>query len=188
MTNLTKYQRNNIRRRAVDDKFDPLFKAMERKENDLAMAVREHLYGPHLKAVDEFDAAHPGWLRYASGMQVNVGGWHVPLIFIERQTMQQNPGGYSHSPVLTINDDNLRDKIRAHLAEKEELETDRRKAERSIEVMLAGFRSTKQLREGWPEGKEYWEPVIGLDDKKPSLPTVQISTVNSILGLPKETT
>lgn len=184
MTNLSNIHRDEIRRRAIADKYNPLTKALEERENALALEVREHLYGPHLKAAEEFDANHPDWLRKASGLLLNVG-WVTDLIFAERQLLPQEEIRYG-TRYITLHDEILREKVRALANDKKDLNTQRNIDDNKVGRMLDGFKSTRQLREGWPEGKAYWEPVIGLDDKKVLPPAIPTAAVNAALGLPKE--
>lgn len=184
MTNLSNHHRDEIRRRAIADKYNPLFNALEERENNLALEVREHLYGPHLKAAAEFEANHPNWLRKGFGLLLNVG-WTIELIFKDQQLLPREELRYGQRQI-PINDETLREKVRSFANDKRDLNVKRNTDDDTVEKMLSGFKSTRQLREGWPEGKAYWEPVIGLDDKKILPPAIPTSAVNAALGLPKE--
>lgn len=180
MAKLTNENRFTIRNLAIADKFDPLTQDLWAIERALAEEIRQDAYGPILKELEPLAEKYPEWFRFSNYICIRNG--YSGNFHFGKSVITPGYNGYS----VDTSNRALIDKTRAHKDNEKDVRQQREQAEKKLDAMLSQFGTTKQLREGWPEGKPYWVQVIGIEDKANTLPAIRTEEVNAIFGLPKE--
>lgn len=177
MTRLTKSMREMILNNAIADKFKKQQDEFEQREMDIADAIYLEVTTKEEREAVKI-LIKKGWLSSSHSMFVSARGYSTNLVTRE-------PVLYNMSRLQTVkNSDALIEYLTAKNKFNETLQDTKHKLRR----MLESISSVKQLREAWPEGAEYYDPVAKQYTRTPNLPTVRVEEINKLLGLPKETT
>lgn len=176
---LTKEYRDRIERLAIADTFDKEREALRAREHALFDKVFNAVVPENVREL--FDVMQD-WVKTSPWHIVNAGGWQVNFV-TEKHYPVSNANGYNSR--LDLTDEALIEEVRAFSTERDAFDERRRAASHALETMLANAKTFNRLKESWPEGKDYWEPVW-VEATTNQLPALDISTVNKALGLPKE--
>lgn len=180
MTRLTIAMRDAIRTKAVKGKFDALQAALAERGHKLALRAHTRAFG---KQTVEQARHMPGeWIAYRRTVQYRVNGMLIALT-----TEQDQP--VPHPVAMNISNPTLEpglfaDEVIAHAQDSEQLTKERKRVGGELYRHLERFNTFKALREGWPEGKAVYEPILREYEQNSTLPAVIPDSLNKELGLP----
>jgi len=121
----------------------------------------------------------PGkWFRHCSCLRFNVGGQQHYLT-AEHEVVTPYD---SHCALLGVLDAIIGDEVMAHARAKEDLKTARNEADAKITGLLYSITTMKQLVELWPEGKEFYQDSLSIDNKTGAV-AIRFDDMNARLGL-----
>lgn len=144
-------------------------------------------YREHVKALPL------DYLNTSHAKPVRLNGIHAQLAFLHRPddtsgSMENLTAyrvrGFAPGIDMTVNDDQLRNRYEAIMAEKQKLEDEVVGARMKLQALLKSVTTFKRLREVWPEGEFFYKP-FEQERRSPPLP-VPISQLNEIFKVPRE--
>lgn len=176
MTKLNTDLRKKIYHMALDDTFDKEFKAFRTKEGALALEVWESMVDLNQrKALSKIDSK---FISHSSTLRVNARGWTV-LLRLDKA--MPDKWGYES---VHLTDEAMIERVRKHAQDEGDMLKRHTEGQKSLWTMLTQATTFEQLATAWPEGKEYYAPVLEQHNKK-TLPVIDVANVNKALGLPK---
>jgi hypothetical protein len=184
MGKLTKYEREDIARRAVAGAF-------EQREAELAVAadaLAREAYNVIVPLAEQKLAAKlpANWLRRDNCLRYNVGGQDITLcvegegFLVPYRAAGSSEGSYSCNRQGVIPHGELCDRIQAHAILADQTKNEKRAAYRATLAMLESIGTTTKLHEVWPQGAPFYSPLAS---KPAGLPAVRVNEVNAMLGL-----
>lgn len=178
---------NMDRDRVIDAAISASFAKRTEEQNAASDRLGRACYEAVFKAAERKAAAAmpEGWLRLDACLRFNVGGLNVVLHLLGDGVPV--PGGRGHSchRLGAISDTDLVTAVQDHLSEVETLESDERKARKSLRALLYSVNTLKALRELWPEGAPFFSH-LEMRTGATNLPAPQITELNAMLGLQSE--
>lgn len=179
MTRLNNLHRDAILRAALNDTVVKEHETIKARGEALFKQIFEQLVPK--KERELLDKVPKEWLCKGNSFTINAAGWQVRLNLKENYPNKWSWG------TINLTDEKLIEAVRTH-AEAEEASRHRVvDAKEALKNLLAKAPSFERLKEAWPEGKDYWEPVWVIETRK-TLPALDVKSVNEKLGLPKEVT
>lgn len=179
MARMNQTHRTEIREAALKDIYIPIRDDLERRRAELFDRIyNAAVSDDERKAMAGID---PAWLCMSQHFQVNAGGYVLSFMLKKAYPSKWNSRAYDR---INITDEGLIQEARDMQTEDEGLTTQYRRAYDSLFNLLDSARTFEALAKSWPEGEEYWKPVWERE-KGQSLPAIQVSEVNRVLGLPK---
>lgn len=178
MTKLTNAQRDDIRIIAICDTFDKEQEALLDKEHDLF----ERIYNSFVLESERKLLAKvpPEWLKQSSRFYVNAGGYRIVM-----RARKPFPDKWEYNRI-DLKDQQMIEEVRAHEAAHDAYKDRRSNADKALANLLKSVTTFERLKQAWPEGKEYWEPLWIEAVKPTNLPSVEVKSINAMLGLPKD--
>lgn len=178
-TKIRNWQRDRIRRAALDKRFEAEEKHLDALEDLLATAVFHDVLGPEEKLIETLP---DGWLPMASSICVRFGPDVARLNFDEEgPTPHKLTDGVCAVYDVTHEFSEQWEDIRHAREDIKEL---RARLSAQISAVLASCSTFPQLMKRWPEVREFAEACASLGpDNVVSLPAINISTLNEALGL-----
>lgn len=177
MTRLNNDHRERIERAAVADTFDK--EQAELKAQEYALFDRIYNWAVPEAERELLAKVAEHWLIRRQHFNVNAAGWRIQF-----STSKPYPDKWGYD-TINLTDEQLIAEVRAYADAYEDYRKRRSAGIGALENMLSMARTFEALQKSWPEGKDYWEPVW-LNETNKTLPAVDVTSVNRMLGLPKE--
>jgi hypothetical protein len=118
------------------------------------------------------------WLRTCDCLRFNANGWQVTLCVGRQMPTPAN----AYCSLLGNVTGELAERVQQFGQDKERFREDERKAISEMESFLCGFRSFKQLRDNWPEGKPFYQNY-DVDRTEANVPAHRVKSINEMLGI-----
>ncbi|MGU3286501.1 Nmad5 family putative nucleotide modification protein [Methylobacterium mesophilicum] len=178
---LTKDDRRSILRSALAPVFDKRAEDLDAQEDGLGRRCYDAVFP---KPVREQAVAMPeAWLRRDSCLRFSVAG--MQMVFRLKDDgvpVPGNHGSYCYR-LGTVTDPKTVEAVRAWQSAKDDLASERSKAEAALKALLDSAYTVKALREAWPEGEAFYRHLDNTPPKA-GLPAPLVSEINAMLGLP----
>ena len=179
MTRITNDLRSSIVTDSINQTFEKEQNAITKKENSLAMQCYYMIFDA--ATIAAVANVPKGWIRENDDcLRFNCNGYDVRLK-VKEVTKVPFGDGYNCKSLGSISDA-LAEKVIEFLGERDELKDRASKAHRALSAMLGQINTFKQLEAAWPEGKKFYAKYIEVRGES-ALPVIQVSEVNSMLGL-----
>lgn len=179
---LTNFDREGVARRAIKSSFEAKEKELAAQEDKLARDAYAILVPAavlkHAKAMPE------GWMQTSSVVRVNAGGSHVELHLIGDELPMPAKVLEYRSRLGIISDEAFVNRAREHLAATETMKADKKKADASLNAMLASINTLRTLYDVWPDGAAFYEHLNTAVEHP--LPAPMVKEINTMLGLPRD--
>jgi hypothetical protein len=175
---LTGMDRDGIVRRALEHAFAKEDAALAKRDSALARRCYNAIFPLSIRKMVE--ALPPGWTEETTKPNFNVGGLHIAFKSEEALRIPSR-GGYQR--LGDIKDRALIDAVNELLAARKDRDERRKQVEAATKAIVNSCGTTKQLREIWPQGEQFYrhiEPAARVN-----LPAAQIQQLNEMLGLKK---
>lgn len=186
MARLSQYSRNSIRGRAVADFVAAELEKLRPEGEALGLLCYREVISLELEA--QLRALPDGFLLESNKVKVLAQGWRVELPLgvtapMPRETYDMvklsNLGNETCPETLLCN------AVMDWARRLKDIDARRDELKSQLGSMLAAFKNWRELMEGWPEGKPFWEPSLPSNEPIPGLPAVTVRAINEALGLPK---
>lgn len=178
MTRLTNEMRDAICTRALTK----AFKKQEEDHKDQEHRIGLELYAASFdkKVLGQAKRMPEKWIRQDACLRFNCAGYD--LTFSLKKPV---PVPYStHCARLGNISGALAEKAQKHAQQWQDIRKKQQETRQALRAVLFGVSTLKQLKEAWPEGKEFYAMYdITSPQSKGGVPAVQIQTVNAMLGL-----
>jgi hypothetical protein len=179
MTRLTNEIRDSIIRKALNEKFDPLYLKLKKEEHDVAMFCYNSVFDK--KIISAAKKLPKAWLRQDACLRFNAGGYNLVLRLIN--TSVPVPYSTDCSRLENLSGDAL-EKARAHANKEKDLNDEKNKTYQALRSVLYSVTTVKKLKTVWQEGSKFYSMYDEESPKsKGGLPAVQIAEINAMLGL-----
>lgn len=179
MTRLTNQIRTQILRNALNDKFGKEKEALDKRPDVMIKKIYElKIPKEDRELLEKLDQSY---LRVTDYFCINASGWRVSM-----STVDHYPSKIQNAD---ISEPDLVEELRKYQTDKDNYAERQRTAHTKTEQLLRQIKTSKQLEEVWPEGKEYYANIFqelkSTKKFKNSVPTINVEHVNLALGLPK---
>lgn len=179
MGRLTDLVRRQIVSAAIDKAMKSTEDELRKREEELAEQAYAEIVPEKLRKL--LQDIPPGWIEKSSRIRINANGWQVELRFAGGKEVAVTQSHKYHHALGSVSPDTA-DKIQKFAQDGQAAIETRNSMKEKMAAFLSSFNTYGQLRDRWPDGKEFYEEF---DDKdKPSLPSVRVAEINSMLGLP----
>lgn len=178
MTKLTNAQRDAIQNIAIRDTFDKEYEAIRDREHDLFERIYNSLVSESERKI--LAKVPSEWLRQSDSFYINAGGYQIMM-----RTKKSFPDKWNYSRI-DLKDQEMIEEVRAYEAAYDDYKVRRREADKALGNLLKSVTTFERLKQAWPEGKEYWEPLWVAAVTPTNLPSVEVKSINAMLGLPKD--
>lgn len=175
---LTGMDRDGIVRRAVKHAFEKEDAALAKRESALARRCYNAIFSLSIRKMA--DALPREWACTTGKPSFNVGGLHIALVSDEALRI---PYTSQHCRLGDIKDRALIDAVNELLAAKKQRDEKRKQVEAATKAIVNSCGTTKQLREIWPQGEQFYTHIE--PQPRAQLPAAQIQQLNEMLGLKK---
>lgn len=176
MTKLTNFMREQIKNAAVESIFEPKRKVIKKWEHKLAQKCYNSIYPLSLRK--QADAMPKEWIRRDQCLRFNANGWTVELYAEEVLPVPHS----AQCRILGAVTGELGEEVQKYSQDWESHKRERTAAGNKLRGFLTNFNTFKQLREGWPEGKKFYQAHDAETAKVP-LPAIITQEINNLLGL-----
>lgn len=174
---ITGIDRDGIVRRALEAAFDKEKAALAKRETALCRRCYNAIFPASIRKM--VDAIPAEWIDTSQRASFNVGGLHIEL---SSEDVLRVPASNGYR-LGTIKDRSLIDAVNDLLEVKREYGERRKQARVATEAIINSCSTTKQLREVWPQGEQFYKHIE--PPARPQLPAAQIQQLNEMLGLKK---
>lgn len=182
MTRVTNDIRGMISRATITEQFAKRRAEIDKRSDKLACAIHAHVYNKsELTKVAELPEE---WVKRGNKFRVNAGGWTIDVLSKKALPIMRDyrADGYSMFTTLTA-DTKLCEDFRQFATDVKQLDEDIKKAETALGVVLGSANTFAQLRETWPDGAKFYNPLEPKNENT-KLPAIKVAEVNALLGLP----
>lgn len=181
---LSRDDRRNIRQHLMKRKFGPLQEALNRREEDLAMAVRAESYSA--SELEQMESLPKGWLPETDTIRGVFAGQHVVLHLRGKKVrITANKSEYGMPLVNLEARHKLVQQVIDWLREKNELNREMGQLENELASVLGSVQTVPSLLKLWPELKDTIDEVLGKRAVETKVLTLPIKKLNKALGLKK---
>lgn len=185
---LTQYHRDEIRRKLIGSRFNDRQKELDTREHVLATDIYSGRYS--LSDRKLIDSLPEGWLPRVAKIQVTVDRENRTLRFVDRTVPVLARDWYygDESKPLSVIDGTSTSGLQYYSIRNagNGLIEEKKKLRQNIDAVLSSVTTTAKLIEAWPEIKCIVQEVYQVRAGD-MLPTVQVTELNKVLGLPPTT-
>lgn len=179
MGRLTDLVRRQIASAAVNKAMKADEEALKRRTEELAEKAYAEIVPEKLRKL--LHDVPPGWVEKSNYIRVNANGWQVDLKFAGGKQVAVTQTHRCHHALGSTTPETA-DEIQKLAQDLQSTKEARESMTEKMKAFLSSFNTFGQLRDRWPDGKEFYEEFD--DQDRPSLPSVRVAEINSMLGLP----
>lgn len=179
MARLTDMIRKQICEKAIKHAMTAVMEELAAREKVLASKAYDEIVPEKLRKA--LANVPPGWVEHSKVVTINANGWQAKLNIGREVPVQQN---HKYGNALGSPSPETADEIQKLVQDKQSASETGSEMHAKMKSFLATFNTFNQLRDRWPDGKEFYEEFD--TDNKPALPSVRVAEINSMLGLPAE--